>query len=249
MDASERIIPGVASAIRSERYSEAIACFAAGSILRGERTAYSDIDLVVVFTSLPRAYRESFRYGGYPVEAFVHDPETLEYFFLEIDGPSGVPALAHMVVEGVEIPGSNEVSRALKERAASIIAAGPPPLDTDSDQRRRYAITDLLDDLRDPRSTEELIATGARLFQELADYYLRRQGLWSATGKAIPRVLRQTDVALSARYSHSFDRLFTRGEAQDVIELAEELLAPRGGLLFEGYRADAPASWRRPTTP
>jgi hypothetical protein len=30
--------------------------------------------------------------GGYPIEAFIHDPATLEYFFLEVDRPSGVPA-------------------------------------------------------------------------------------------------------------------------------------------------------------
>lgn len=58
-------------------------------------------------TPLPCAYRESFTFGGYPVEAFVHDPATLEYFFLEVDRPSGVPALAQMVVEGIEIPASS----------------------------------------------------------------------------------------------------------------------------------------------
>jgi hypothetical protein len=36
------------------------------------------------------------------VEAFVHDPETLKYFFFEVDLPSGVvPSLA-IVMEGLD---------------------------------------------------------------------------------------------------------------------------------------------------
>jgi len=41
-----------AHAIRSERYSESAVVFAAGSLVRGEGTAYSDLDLVVVYSSL-----------------------------------------------------------------------------------------------------------------------------------------------------------------------------------------------------
>jgi predicted nucleotidyltransferase len=106
---SERILD-VAKAIQAARYTGA-ATFAAGSIVRGEGTSTSDLDLVVVYAQLSRAYRESFRFDGYPVEAFIHDPATLEYFVLEIDRPSGVPALSQMIAEGVEIPGPTALSR------------------------------------------------------------------------------------------------------------------------------------------
>ena len=235
----------VANAIRADRYAGAGAVLAAGSIVRGEGTAYSDLDLVVVYAALPAAYRESFRLGGYPVEAFVHDPATLEYFFVEVDRASGVPSLPQMVVEGIEIPQPTELSHALKRRAAALIAAGPPALDADTEQRMRYAVSDLLDDLRAPRSRDELIATGSRLYERLADYHLRRQALWSATGKGIPRALDRADPELCGRYGASFATLFKDGDAADVIALAEELLRPAGGLLFDGYRAEAPPGWRR----
>ena len=74
-------IVAVANAIRAERYPDAAVMFAAGSIVRGEGTAFSDLDLVIVHGRLDRAYRESFRYDRVPVEAFVHDPETLGTFF------------------------------------------------------------------------------------------------------------------------------------------------------------------------
>jgi predicted nucleotidyltransferase len=240
----ERIID-VADAIRADRYEDAVAVFAAGSIVRGEGTPFSDLDLVVVYAHLPCAYRESFRYGGYPVEAFVHDPATLEYFFLEVDRPSGVPALPQMVVEGVEVPQASEVSQELKRRAAAVIEAGPPPLDAESERRMRYAVSDLLDDLRAPRSREELIGAGARLFEQLADYYLRRRGLWSAKGKSIARVLHHADAALCGVYCGAFDRLFAQGDPREAIRLTEGLLDEAGGPLFDGYRAEAPAAWRR----
>ena len=101
--------------IRDQRYSDAAAILAAGSIIRGEGTAYSDLDLVVVYPKIAYAYRESYRFEKYPVEAFVHDPETLNYFFLEVDRPSGVPSLPQMVIEGIEIPGPTDVSRSSKK--------------------------------------------------------------------------------------------------------------------------------------
>jgi predicted nucleotidyltransferase len=238
-------IVDVARAIRSDRYPDAGAVFAAGSIVRGEGTAHSDLDLVVVYRNLACAYRESFRRDGYPVEAFVHDPETLEYFFFEVDRPSGIPSLAQMVIEGIEIPAANELTRVLKQMAASLVAAGPPALDEAGERRARYGVTDLVDDLRDARSHDERIATGALLFEQLADYHLRRLGLWSARGKSIPRVLRRVDPGLCESYCRSFDRLFRNGDARDVIRLAEDLVQPAGGLLFEGYRSDAPPGWRK----
>ncbi len=194
-----------ARAIRDQRYAHAVAAFAAGSIIRGEGTVYSDLDLVVVYANVPRAHRESFRFSGLPVEAFVHDPETLHYFFVEVDRPSGVPALPQMVAEGVEIPESSDLSRSLKALAASVLALGPPPLTPQDIDQLRYSLTDTTDDLRAPRSRQELIGTASVLFQELANFYLRTRGCWSAKGKAIPRALRRADAAFAARYCRTFE--------------------------------------------
>jgi hypothetical protein len=233
-----------AHAIWSLRYSDADVVLAAGSIMRGEATPYSDLDLVVVYHNLPCAYRESFTFRGLPVEAFVHDPETLEYFSVEMDRASGIPALPQMVVEGHEIPNPTDLSRMLKARAAALINAGPPPLDSESERRRRYMVTDVLDDLRRWRSREELLASGARLFEELADYHLRSSGYWSARGKAILRALQRADPTLCARYCRSFESLFRDADVGHVIQLTEELLKGHGGVLFDGYRSDAPPDWR-----
>lgn len=90
--------------------------------MRGEATAESDLDIVVVYERLPNAYRESFVYGGWPVEAFVHDAETLAEFF-ESDRRRGVPALMSMVWEGLEVPEACEFSARLKRRARAMVCA------------------------------------------------------------------------------------------------------------------------------
>ncbi|MDV3348989.1 nucleotidyltransferase domain-containing protein [Leptothoe sp. LEGE 181152] len=110
----------IAINLQKQHYPDAEIIFLAGSIIRGEATATSDLDLVVVFQQLPAAYRESFQFEGWPVEAFVHDPETLRYFFFEVDSPTGIPSLPAMVSEGIEIPQPSELSRELKQLADDI---------------------------------------------------------------------------------------------------------------------------------
>lgn len=236
----------IAKAIHRQRYFDAAILFAAGSIVRGEGTVFPDLDLVVVYEKLPSAYRESFRFEDLPVEAFVHDPETLNYFFLEVDRPSGVPALPQMVLEGIEVPSQNALSETLKKLATSVIEMGPPPLSTKDRDNLRYAITELVDDLREPRSTEELVASASRLYELLANFYLRTNTLWSGRGKSIPRALQKANPNLHGKFTSSFDNLFRNSDARNVIALAEELLAPDGGFLFDGYRLEAPLQWKKP---
>lgn len=233
-----------AEEIRAAKYVEAEIVFLAGSLVRGEGTATSDLDLVVMYRSLPQAYRESFHFKQWPVEAFVHDPGTLKYFFLERDKPCGVPSLSTMVSEGVEVPGATEFSQSLKQLAESVLSEGPLLWSQDDIDRSRYMITSLADDLREPRSVAECQASGAALYESLATHYFRSHGLWSAKNKMIPRKLGEADAELSKRFVSSFADLFRAGITENAIKIAEDVLAPNGGWLFEGYTSVAPKEWR-----
>jgi hypothetical protein len=233
-----------ATEIWQEKYSNAQALFVCGSIIRGEDTAFSDLDLVVIYDKVDYAFRESYLHKGWPVEAFIHDLGTLKYFFYELDAKSGFPSLPQMVSEGIVIPRVNEFTDSLKQLARTIINAGPPDLSPLEIDRRRYGITDLLDDIREPRNSAELIATGAELFETLADYYFRSNGLWSAQGKTICRRFQAINPDLGERYQMAFQELFGKHNPQACLKLAEEILNNSGGLLFEGYKLNAPASWR-----
>ena len=221
-----------------ERYAGARVVFLAGSVMRGEATPASDLDIVVVYERLPNSYREAFMYGGRPVEAFVHDAGSLEEFF-ERDRRRGLPSLMSMLWEGVEVPEASEFSARWKRRAVELLEAGPPPWDEEELTLRRYRLTDWVDDMRFPRSPDELLATGAWLYQDAAEFYFRTRGMWSAHSKTIPRRLRGTDADFADRFLRAFDTLFADKRPDAAVALVEELLEPFGGFLFEGFRKEA----------
>jgi hypothetical protein len=91
-----------ATATLASRFPGASFGLVAGSIMRGEGTTASDIDLVVIFSHLDAAWRESFELDGFPVEAFVHDHETIRWF-MDQDAECGYPIIVNMIVEGQAI--------------------------------------------------------------------------------------------------------------------------------------------------
>lgn len=238
--------------VLAARYRGAAAAFAAGSLIRdqgADGTATSDLDLVIIFDQLPHAWRESFVDNARPVEAFIHDPQTLTYFMAEVDCKSGYPCLPHMITTGVAIPAENELSQQLVQQAQGLLDTGPPPLDPEQLAWQRYLITDALDDLVAPKNAHEATATAAALYDTLANLYLRSRGRWSGKGKWLPRLLAQADPAFVARFTAAFENLFRHGDAKQLATLAEEALTPVGGLFrfSEGYRRNAPAAWRSPS--
>ncbi|CAN5618139.1 nucleotidyltransferase domain-containing protein [soil metagenome] len=226
------------------RYQGAAAVLVAGSVVRGEASQYSDLDLVVIFPSVRAAYRESFTHMGWPVEAFIHDLETLRYFFYKIDQPSATSTLCEMVKEGLEVPGACKISDQAKLLATEVLKAGPPALTFEEIEDRRYSISELIDDLRDPRTRHEMNATAARVYGELADFYCRSRGGWTSAGKGLLKRMRAHDPLMARRFSEAFDQLFQHGLPAAVIGLSEEMLAPYGGFLFDAYRREVPPNWR-----
>jgi hypothetical protein len=235
----------IAVEVLRAHYPDADSAFVAGSFMRGQGSATSDIDLVVLHPSLAQAYRESFIFQDIPVETFVHDPETL-LWFLEQDRKDGRPALIGMLIEGVLIGPRQDTGNDFKKRAAQIFAEGPPPLDADAIERLRYAITDKLDDLEADRTPAERIAIGAALYPSLVELALRGNGRWNGNGKWHARLLGQMDVSVARQVETAFLSLYDGSDTQAVLGLAQSLLEQYGGRLFAGYRSDAPADWRSP---
>ncbi len=235
-----------ASQIYKERYTGARALLLAGSVIRGESTQFSDLDIVVIFDHVEAAYRESFTFEDWPVEVFVHDPETLRYFFESIDGPTGIPSLPNMVFEGLEISSDLEFTEDLKRYAKEFLEAGPPTWTLDDLDRYRYAITDLCDDLRAPRSYQEMLGTIGVLQEQLTHFYFRSQKKWSGKGKTMARRWIEENPALAAEF---FDALGSASKTEDpsrIIAFSEKILRPYGGWNFNGHRLSAPSQWRSP---
>lgn len=225
-----------------ERYSGLACAFVAGSIMRGEGTASSDIDLVVVFSRLGAAWRESFVQDDFPVEAFVHDPATLAWF-IDHDARGGHPVLANMIAEGWLIGGDEGLGQRLKREAVEAVAKGPGALTDELSKELRYIITDLVDDLRGDRTEAEIRAISASLYQPLADLALLGRGVWSGKGKWVPRLLQRLDGELAARFDGAFQSA-ANGQSSLLLRFAENELSRNGGAFFAGDRRQAPSTAR-----
>lgn len=218
--------------------------FLAGSLVRGEGTKFSDLDIVVVFPKVECAYRKSFTFEGYLVEAFIHDIETLKYFITFNDYNHAKPFMANMINEGIEIPGKTSNSEKLKRYSKKVLEAGPPSLSKKELDKRRYAITNLLDDLRDCNKKDELMAIGVNLYDTLANFYFRTHGLWEGEGRSVVRNMKSFDFQFNEVFQSAFHQLFTLGSVNDLIKLSEQILEPHGGLLFNDFVEYADTSWR-----
>ena len=235
----------VARKCLSTRFSGASHLFVAGSIMRGEGNEFSDIDLVVLFPRLPRAWRESFVVDGFPVEAFVHDPETLAYF-IEQDIKSGAPIIGHMVANGVIVGDDLEPASNIQQRARVLLENGPGPLSGEPYETMRYFLSDLAEDLRADRPVDEVAAVAGLTYPRLIDLMLLGRHQWTGKGKWGPRQLRRFDPQLADIAASAFADA-VRGNKARLLALVDEELSRHGGSYFDGYRVDAPLDGRRPS--
>lgn len=215
-----------------------------GSLSRGEGDSHSDIDLIIVYETISNAYRETFKFEGRAFDTFVHSPATLDYFYHHIDIPEATPALLLMVEDGLPIPKSNEWSDRLKHEASALLSQGPKPLCDAELNFHRFMLTDILDDILAPKARPFKLASAARLYEWLGDFYLRAQGLWSSKGKYLFKVIKQADPTYAELFYHAFETFYRRDETAPLQALVEETLAPYGGLLWTDYRKDAPSDWK-----
>jgi predicted nucleotidyltransferase len=236
----------IARQLYEEKFSNADCFLLCGSTVRGDATKFSDLDIVIVYKKLEEARRESFVFNEWPVEIFVHDFETLNYFFEKVDGASNCPSLPQMVREGVIISEENILSKEVKSLAEKFFSKGPnKPTDLEL-LNLRYGITDLIDDVREPKNNFELISTGTRLFEVLSEFIFKTNNSYSGKGKWISRRIKEIDSDIHSRFFNAFEQLFVNKDSSEVISFCENYLAKHGGFLFDGHRLDAPSEWRLP---
>ena len=229
----------------NERYKDAKTIFWAGSVSKDQGTDASDLDLIIIYRQVEHAYREAFIYDGWPIDSFIHDPETLSYFFEKIESKDGRPALILMILHGVEILGENDFSRSIKDLAQKTLNAGPDVWTKEIINKERFLITDILDDIKFSKTQDEQMTSAAHLFEPLIQFYFRSQNKWTASGKTLIRNLKNENPALAAEYIQCFTSLFQIGDSTKLQSLVEKILKPYGGLLWDGFRSDAPKEWRK----
>lgn len=227
-----------------ERYSNAKAVFWAGSVCQNNGTEASDLDLVIVFESIPCAYREAFIYDEWPIDAFIHDLNTIGYFCEKLEANDGRPALIHMILDGREILESDAFTKTIKHIAENALNTGPDTWSQNQIDKERFLITDILDDIKFPKNQDEQITSAIHLFEPLIQFYFRAQKKWAASGKALMRLLKDKNPDLALEINQSFELLFQKKDATAIDLVVQKILAPYGGFLWDGFRSDAPKEWK-----
>ena len=220
--------------IISARFPECRAAFLAGSVVRGDATPTSDLDIVVIIDHPDAPFRESLYYQGWPVELFIHTPESIHRYFAS-DADRRMPSLPVMVAEGQILRSQDGAAEALQAEAVRLLETGPEPLPASAIEAQRYALTDLLDDLEGAGEGAEAFLIAAELATRAVDLWLGYHARWTGRGKWSLRALRRFDPVQADRLETALARL-NQHEQQPLIDFVEAVLAPVGGRLFAGYK-------------
>jgi predicted nucleotidyltransferase len=229
----------------NEKYPDAKAVFWSGSVYNKEATNASDLDIVIIYESLEHAYREAFIYDDWPIDAFIHDLDTLRYFCEELESHDGRPALINMILHGKAILDNQKVVESSKKIALQAKNTGPSEWSQFQIDKERFLITDILDDILYPKNTEEQMASAIHLFEPLIQFYFRANHKWAASGKSLLRLLSSENPELFLDITQSFENLFKAGNTSGVKKVVYTILEPFGGFLWDGFRADAPSDWKK----
>ena len=217
-------------------YPEATTVILGGSSSTGKRTPTSDIDILLI---APPSTFEG-RNGSPTSEARVthHDGERFDVFAYTVEGyrewaerdfASLRPVLPVLLTEGIPLRTGDEFAE-LRRWSADRLAPGPRPT-AHQLALRRYAVTDLIDDLTD--ATDELVSAAIRadLLRDLGELALLSSGAWLGSGKWLARRLRAVDPE-SADALAAFARERDHREAARVVAV---LLDRLGGRVDEDF--------------
>jgi hypothetical protein len=216
----------------NEHFPGATTAVIAGSTSRGERTASSDIDLLLIGEHLLDDGRQSL------AATYAYENEIIEVFAYTQRGfnewaTRGVrehrPVIVHMLVEGTVIKAGHEYAN-LRAHWDAVLAQGPT-LSTKESTQRRYVITDLLDDLRDATDPFEQRIIATLLVQRTAELMLLDAGRWIASGKWLPRRLRALDTARADALASAL----LAGDHLHLADVVQNELDRAGGRVQAGF--------------
>ncbi|MCD5324642.1 nucleotidyltransferase domain-containing protein [Pontibacillus sp. HN14] len=214
-------------------YPKCKAALLAGSTVRGEETEKSDLDIIIFDDTRLASYRESLIAYEWPVEVFVYSLSSYQSFF-ERDVERARPSLPRMVAEGVIIKGW-DVVMPIKAEADYLLNLGPEKWTEETIRTKRYFLTDTLDDFIGSQDRTDAMCVSWTLADKLSEFVLRTNRKWIGSSKWMIRSLKDYDPQFATRFIDAFDRFYTYGDKESVIQLTEDVLQPFGGRLFEGF--------------
>jgi hypothetical protein len=217
------------------RYPDALAVILAGSTAAGQATAGSDLDIAVLIGDGGETGRETIRFEGRVAELFFHTRAGLaELFAADLAGRRAV--LQSMYAAGLVLVDTNGEAGRARALAEADLRKGPPALDPQTIETKRYGLTDALDDLTDSVNRIERLAVAGFVLNSAADLLCDYHHAWIGGGKWLPRRLLEADEQRGAALLDGHLHLSESGDSAPLIGAASKILDLVGGPLREGYR-------------
>lgn len=207
----------------------------AGSVVRGEETKTSDLDIVIFIKNDTAPYRESLVDFGWAIEVFVHDLQSYKHYF-KSDCQRARPTLPKMVSEGIILKDQGIID-SIKQEAIELLEKGPEEWTLETINTKRYFITDALHDFIGSSNRAEDIFIANTLAELVSEFVLRTNRKWMGTSKWVVRALKNYDVQCADEFVEAFDHFYKTGDKYNVIQFVDNILEPFGGQLFQGYSA------------
>ncbi|KHE67700.1 nucleotidyltransferase domain-containing protein [Halobacillus sp. BBL2006] len=220
----------VAQRFLSTHFPDCEAALLSGSVVRGEATPASDLDMVILGKD---SFRKSYLFEDYPVEAFVHNEGSLDMQFF-IEKQQGTPLITRMCAEGVILKG-DQAAESLVEKGKTHLAEGPAALPSYKMDECRYILSDLLDDLEGSQVWQEDVYTVSAIMESCHHFVLRANQKWTGEGKWMYRSLKKFDESIAERLTQCVQTFYKENQKEPLIEFVDEMLAPYGGRLFHDY--------------
>ncbi|WP_024370252.1 nucleotidyltransferase domain-containing protein [Exiguobacterium sp. ZOR0005] len=209
------------------------AALLAGSVVRGEATETSDLDIIIFDDRLVSSYRESFIEAGWPIELFAHNLTSYREFF-EQDCRRAIPSLPRMVSEGIVLIDTDVVEH-IKREARALLDIGPEPWSDETIEMKRYFLTDALDDLTGCTNRAEGLFIASTLATSVCEFILRTNRQWTGSSKWTYRALDRYDAQAARELADALERYYQTNETDALIRYVDETLSPFGGRLFAGF--------------
>ncbi|MGD6994150.1 nucleotidyltransferase domain-containing protein [Sutcliffiella horikoshii] len=222
-----------AKKIIERHFPECEAAILAGSVVRGQESATSDLDIVVFDKKLSASYRESFVELGWPVELFCHNLDSYQAYF-KSDCERARPCLPRMISEGIVLKDKG-ILDGIKQEAETLLIAGPEKWDKATIKLKQYFLTDVLDDFIGTTNRSEGIFVAGKLAELAAEFVLRTNNRWIGSSKWVFRSLAEYDEEYAVAFTEAFDLFYTTNDKRRVIHIVENILDLHGGRVFEGF--------------
>jgi hypothetical protein len=233
--ASSQRLPAIdaASAFIDGHFPRCAAAFLAGSTSRGEATATSDLDVLIVDPGDEEPRCATIREMGWPVEAFILTPATYATAFAD-QARKRWALLPSMCRDGIILRNQDGLAQQMKDEAAAILDRGPEPCSEAEMNQYRFYLTDLLLDLEVAVDPSEVLLAAGYIFYLTATILLSIRRQWLGQGKWLLRQLRRVDPEQALLLTDALETVCRTGDKSYLLQRSDAVLGLVGGRRFEG---------------